>query len=156
MVHGILRLGAEELPDIASIDGHATPERLPLTLVRPFLAVYGAGIGGTFAWLFFTLSGLSVCAASRESCQTVIGLTGQLALTWPAYWGERLAGEPLMVATLPFKVVITSVVVFVVVLVLSRIHALLERPEIEAANGLPLIPSFEPNRRNQSAIPPLV
>ncbi len=127
-----------------------------MSLVRPFLAVYGAGLGGTFVWLFSALSGMSVCAASRESCQAVIGLTGQLALAWPAYWGGRIAGEPLLATTLPFKVVITSVLVCVAVLVLSRIHARLERPGPEAVNALPPIGAPEPNRRNQSAVQPLV
>ncbi len=126
-----------------------------MRLVRPFLAVYGAGVAGTFAWLFFALSGTSVCAASRESCQTVIGLTGQLALAWPAYWGGRIAGEPVMVETLPFKVVLASVLVFVAVLVLARIHALFESSGSEAADDEPLIMTTEPNRRNQSANPPL-
>ncbi len=126
-----------------------------MRLVRPFLAVYGAGVAGTFAWLFFTLSGMSVCTASRESCQTVIGLTGQLALAWPAYWGGRIAGEPVMVETLPFKVVLASVLVFVAVLVLARIHALFAAPGSEAADDEPLIMTTEPNRRNQSANPPL-
>ena len=126
-----------------------------MRLVRPFLAVYGAGVAGTFAWLFFALSGTSVCAASRESCQTVIGLTGQLALAWPAYWGGRIAGEPVMVETLPFKVVLASVLVFVAVLVLARIHAIFDSPGSEAADDEPLIMTTEPNRRNQSAAPPL-
>ena len=73
-----------------------------MRLVRPFLAVYGAGVVGTFAWLFFALSDTPVCAASRESCQTAIALAGQLALGWPAYWAGRIAGEPVMVETLPF------------------------------------------------------
>ena len=126
-----------------------------MRLVRPFLAVYGAGVAGTFAWLFFALSGASVCAASRASCQTVIGLTGQLALAWPAYWGGRIAGEPVMVETLPFKVVLASVLVFVAVLVLARIHALFDAPGSEAADDEPLIMTTEPNRRNQSATSPL-
>ncbi len=126
-----------------------------MRLVRPFLAVYGAGVVGTFAWLFFALSGMSVCAASRESCQTVIGLTGQLALAWPAYWGGRIAGEPVMVETLAFKVVLASVLVLLAVLVLARIHAFVDLPESEAADDERLIMTSEPNRRNQSATPPL-
>jgi hypothetical protein len=126
-----------------------------MRLIRSFLAVYGAGIVGTFAWLFFALSGTSVCAASRDSCQTVIGLTGQLALAWPAYWGGRIAGEPVMVETLPFKVVLASVLVFVAVLVLAQIHTFFESSESEAADDEPLIMPTEPNRRNQSAIPPM-
>ena len=126
-----------------------------MRLVRPFLAVYGAGIVGTFAWLFFSLSGTSVCAASRESCRTVIGLTGELAFAWPAYWGGRIAGDPVMVETLPFKAVMATVLVFVAVLVLGRIHAFFDSPGPEAADDEPLIMIAEPNRRNQSATPPL-
>ncbi len=126
-----------------------------MRLVRPFLAVYGAGIVGTFAWLFFALSGTSVCATSRESCQTVIGLTGQLAFAWPADWSGRIAGEPVMVETLPFKVVLASVLVLVAVLVLARIHAFFESPGSEAADDEPLIMTTESNRRNQSTTPPL-
>ncbi len=126
-----------------------------MRLVRPFLAVYGAGVAGTFTWLFLALSGASVCAAGRESCQTVIGLTGQLALAWPAYWGGRIAGEPIMVETRSFKVVVASVLVFAAVLVLARVHALFQSPGPEVADDEPLIMTNEPNRRNQSATPPL-
>ncbi|MCH7796643.1 MAG: hypothetical protein IH900_16100 [Proteobacteria bacterium] len=60
-----------------------------------------------------------------------------------------------MVETLPFKVVLASVLVFVAVLVLARVHAFFESPESEAADDEPLIKISEPNRRNQSAAPPL-
>ncbi len=126
-----------------------------MRLVRPFLAVYGAGIVATFAWLFFALSGTSICVASREACQSVIGLTGQLALAWPAYWGDKIAGEPVMLETLPFKVVVASVLVFAAVLVLARIHAFFESRGSQASDDEPLIMITGPNRRNQSAIPPL-
>ena len=119
------------------------------------VAVYCAGIVATFAWLFFALSGTSICVASREACQSVIGLTGQLALAWPAYWGGRIAGEPTMLETLPFKVVVASVLVFAAVLVLARIHAFFESRGSQAADDEPLIMITGPNRRNQSAIPPL-
>ena len=60
-----------------------------------------------------------------------------------------------MVETLPFKVVLASVLVFVAVLVLARIHAIFDSPGSEAADDKPLIMTTEPNRRNQSATPPL-
>ena len=60
-----------------------------------------------------------------------------------------------MVETLPFKVVLDSVLVFVAVLVLARVHAFFKSPESEAADDEPLIKISEPNRRNQSAAPPL-
>ncbi len=64
-----------------------------MNYLRLFLAIYGAGIAGTFAWLFFTLSGATACASGAAPCQIVIGRTGQLALVWPAYWGGRNLGK---------------------------------------------------------------
>ena len=60
-----------------------------------------------------------------------------------------------MVETLPFKVVVASVLVFVAVLVLARVHAFFESRESQAADDEPLIMTTGPNRRNQSAIPPM-
>ncbi len=60
-----------------------------------------------------------------------------------------------MVETLPFKAVMATVLVFVAVLVLGRIHAFFDSPRPEAAEDEPLIMIAEPNRRNQSATPPL-
>ena len=60
-----------------------------------------------------------------------------------------------MVETLPFKVVLASVLVLIAVLVLARIHAFFEPPGSEAADDEPLIMTTGPNRRNQSATPPL-
>ncbi len=120
---------------------------------RPLLAVYGTGIVGTFAWLFFALSGTSACAAGRDTCQAVLGLTGQLALTWPAYWGGRIAGEPMMAPTLPVEVVLVSVLVFVAVLVCARLYALFVKPTPGSETAKPLIKTTEPNRRNQSSAP---
>ena len=58
-----------------------------------------------------------------------------------------------MTLTLPFEVVLVSVLVFVAVLVFARIHALFERPGSRAENDEPLINASEPNRRDQSATP---
>jgi hypothetical protein len=124
-----------------------------LRFLRPFLAVYGIGIVGTFAWLFFALSGTSACAASRDSCQIAVNLAGELALVWPAYWGDMFAGEPVMILTLPFEVVLTSMLAFAAVLAFAWGHALFERRAPKAANGEPLAKTAEPNRRNQSAAP---
>ncbi|MEE9210798.1 MAG: hypothetical protein V3U23_10140 [Kiloniellales bacterium] len=124
-----------------------------MRFLRPLLAVYGTGIVGTFAWLFFALSGTSACAAGRDICQAVLGLTGQLALTWPAYWGGRIAGEPMMAPTLPVEVVLVSVLVFVAVLVFARLHALFVKPAPGSETAEPLIKTTEPNRRNQSSDP---
>jgi hypothetical protein len=124
-----------------------------LRFLRPLLAVYGTGIVGTFAWLFFALSGTSACAAGRDTCQVVIGLTGQLALTWPAYWGGRIAGEPMMAPTLPMEVVLVSVLVFVVVVVFAWLHASFVKPAPGSETAEPLIKTTEPNRRNQSSSP---
>jgi hypothetical protein len=69
-------------------------------------------MAGTFGWLFFTLSGASACAASGASCQMVLGVTGQFALVWPAYWGGRLSGDPTVTPVVPVEVVVVAVLVF--------------------------------------------
>ncbi len=124
--------------------------------LKPLLAVYGAGIVGTFAWLFFALSGTSACAAGRQVCQTVIGLTGQLALIWPAYWGGRLTGEPVTAPAGRVDLVLVALVVFVATLAIARVHEHFARPvsEEEPADRAPLVMTGEPNRRNQSVSPP--
>ena len=123
-------------------------------ILRPFLAIYGIGIVSTFAWLFFALSGASACAASRDSCQVAVSLAGELALVWPAYWGDMFAGEPIMILALPFEVVLISVLAFGVVSAVAWVYALFERRASKAANGEPLVETSEPNRRNQSVAPP--
>ncbi len=84
-----------------------------------------------------------------------------------------------MVEALPFKVVVASVFVFAAVLVLARnpgpggptwqrrwprfftissvdsIHAFFESRGSQAAGDEPLIMTTGPNRRNQSATPPM-
>jgi len=67
-----------------------------IKILRPLLAIYGSGIAGTFAWLFSALSGAAACASGTEPCRVVVGLTGQLALVWPAYWGSRISGNATM------------------------------------------------------------
>ncbi len=118
--------------------------------LRPFLAIYGAGIAGTFAWLFFTLSGTSACASGMPSCRIVVGLTGQLALVWPAYWGGRISGEAAMTPLVPVEVVAVAILVFFVVLLLVQASALIGRSSSAAPGNEPLIRASEPNRRNQS------
>lgn len=125
-----------------------------LGFLRPFLSIYGIGIVSTFAWLFFAISGTSACAASRASCQNAVSLAGELALVWPAYWGDVFAGEPIMILTLPFEVVLASVLAFGAVLTFTWVYALFERRAPKAANGAPLVEAAEPSRRNQSAAPP--
>ena len=61
-----------------------------------------------------------------------------------------------MTSILNFDVVLISVVVFVVVMVLAHIHVLFERRASKAVDGGPLVPTIEPNRRNQSVTPPKV
>ena len=124
-----------------------------MRFLRPLLAVYGTGIVGTFVWLFFALSGTSACAAGRDICQAVIGLTGQLALTWPAYWVGRIAGEPMMEPTFPVEVVLVSILVFVAVLVCARLYALFVKPTPGSEAAEPPFKTTEPNRRNQSSAP---
>jgi hypothetical protein len=121
-----------------------------LKYLRPFLAIYGTGIAGTFAWLFFALSGTSACASGPQACRIVVGLTGQLALVWPAYWGGRITGSAAMTPLVPIEVVATAVLVFFVVLLLAQAYALIERPGSAPSRNEPLIRTGEPNRRDQS------
>ncbi len=51
------------------------------------------------------------------------------------------------------NVVLVSVVVFAVVMVLARIHALFQRRGSKGADGAPTKTTTEPNRRDQSATP---
>jgi len=121
-----------------------------LKYLRPFLAVYGTGALGTFAWLFFALSGISACASGTQSCRIVVGLTGQLALVWPAYWGGRITGNAAMTPVVPVEVAAIAVLVFVVVLLLAQAYTLIQRSGSSAPCDRPLIRTGEPNRRNQS------
>ena len=118
--------------------------------LRPFLAVYGTGSPGTFAWPFFALSGISACASGTQSCRIVVGLTGQLALVWPAYWGGRITGNAAMTPVVPVEVAAIAVLVFVVVLLLAQAYTLIQRSGSSAPQDRPLIRTGEPNRRNQS------
>ena len=118
--------------------------------LRPFLAVYGTGIVGTFAWLFFTLSGASACVSGLQSCRIVVSLTGQLALVWPAYWGGRISGNAAMTPKVPIEVVAIAVLVFLVVLLLAQAYTLIGRSGSSAPRDEPLIRTGEPNRRDQS------
>jgi hypothetical protein len=121
-----------------------------LKYLRSFLAIYGTGIAGTFAWLFFALSGTSACASGTQSCRIVIGLTGQLALVWPAYWGGRITGNAAMTPVVPIEVVVIAVLVFFVVLLLAQAYTLIGRTSSARTGDEPLIRATEPNRRNQS------
>ena len=59
-----------------------------------------------------------------------------------------------MTPMLPIEVVLVSVLVFIVVLVFARLHALFVNPKSEFEKAEPLIQTTEPNRRNQSATQP--
>jgi hypothetical protein len=128
-----------------------------LKFLRPLLAIYGSGIAGTFAWLFFALSGTSACASGTEPCRVVVGLTGKLALIWPAYWGGRISGSAAMTPMVPVEVVVVAVLVFLAALALAQAYTLLkrkelgtaaERKQLETARDEPQIKTSEPNRRN--------
>ncbi len=118
--------------------------------LRPFLAIYGTGIAGTFAWLFFALSGTAACASGVQTCRIEVGLTGQLALVWPAYWGGRISGNAAMTPLVPVEVVAVAVLVFFVILLLAKAHALIGRSRSAPTANEPLIRTNEPNRRDQS------
>ena len=130
-----------------------------MKFLRPLLAIYGSGIVGTFAWLFLALSGSSACASGMGSCRFVVGLTGQLALVWPAYWGGRISGNTAVSPIVPVEVVVIAVLVFLAAAALAQAYISLEgkelgtaaeRKQLEAARNKPLIKTSEPNRRNRS------
>ncbi len=121
-----------------------------LKFLRPILAIYGTGIAATFAWLFFALSGTAACASGAQSCRVVVGLTSQLALVWPAYWGGRISGGGAMTPLVPIEVVAVAVLVFVVVLLFAQAYRLIGRSSETPERNEPLIRTSEPNRRNQS------
>ncbi len=116
-----------------------------LKFLRPLFAIYGSGIAGTFAWLFIALSGTSVCASGMEPCRVVVGLTGQLALLWPAYWGGRISGNAAMTHMVPVEVVVATVLAFLAVLALAQAYerkeqgTAVERKSLEPARNEPLI-----------------
>jgi len=123
--------------------------------LRLFLAIYGAGIAGTFAWLFFTLSGTATCASGAESCQIVIGRTGQLALAWPAYWGGRISGNGAMtplvsVEAVAVEALAVAALVFFGALLLALAYTRTARAGPEPLCGEPKSRANGPNRRDQS------
>ncbi len=118
--------------------------------LRQFLALYGTGIAGTFAWLFFALSGTATCASGWESCQIVLGRAGQLALDWPAYWGGRIWGNGNMTPVVPVELALVAVPVFFGVLLLALAYAQTARPGSDPVRGEPKSHATGPNRRDQS------
>ena len=149
-IHRILRLGRQTPIGPAELGPSTGNGAVFLKFLRPFLAIYGTGIAGTFAWLFFTLSGTAACASSAQSCRIVIGLTGQLALVWPAYWGGRITGDAAMTPLIPIEVVAIAILVFVAVLLLAQAYTFIGRSSSPPERIEPLILTSEPNRRNQS------
>jgi len=130
-----------------------------IKILRPLLAIYGSGIAGTFAWLFFAHSGAAACASGTEPCRVVVGLTGQLALVWPAYWGSRISGNATMTPIVPVEVVVIAVLVFLAVVALAVAYTspernergtVAERKQLQSAWNESLIKTSGPNRRNQS------
>ena len=134
-----------------------------LKLLKPLFAIYGSGVAGTFGWLFFALSGTAACASGMERCQGVVGLIGQLALVWPAYWGGRISGNAAVTPMVPVAVVV-AVLAIVAVLALAQALTSREpkeqgstiayalRKSLEPARNEPVIKTSEHtgNRRNQS------
>ena len=82
--------------------------------------------------------------------RVVVGLTGQLALVWPAYWGGRITGNGAMTPLVSVEVVAIATLVFVVVLLLAQAYTLIERAGSTPPVDEPLIRTGEPNRRDQS------
>ena len=123
--------------------------------LRPFLAIYGTGIAGTFGWLFFALSGTTACASGMESCQIVLGRTGQLALVWPAYWGGRISGNGAMtplvsVEAVAVEAAAVAALVFFGALLLALAYTRTARAGPEPVRGEPKSRATGPNRRDQS------
>ncbi len=121
--------------------------------LRPILAIYGAGIAGTFAWLFFALSGYTTCASGLEPCRIVIGRTGQLAMIWPAYWRGRFSGDVAMTPLVSVDVVVVAVLVFFGVLLLALAYTRFARAGSDPVSDEPESRATEPNRRDQSRRP---
>lgn len=122
-----------------------------MRLLRPVLAVYGAGIA---AWLFIALSGASACAAGFGACRAVFGLIGQFALVWPAYWGVRLSGEAVLRPLLTGEVIFAALFAFAAVVGFAKAKVLLGTAAAEDEGE-----AFEeeiPGRRNQSVLPPAI
>ena len=121
-----------------------------MKFLRPFLAIYGTGIAGTFAWLFFALSGTAACASVMEPCQIVLGRAGQLALIWPAYWGGRFSGTGTMIPLVSVEVALVAVPVFFGVLLLALAYTQIARAGSGPVRGEPKRRATGPERRNQS------
>ncbi len=123
-----------------------------MKLLKPLFAIYGSGIAGTFGWLFFTLSGTAACASGMERCGGVVGLTGQLALVWPAYWGGRISGNAAVTPMVPVEVVV-SVLAIIGVFALAQAFTsrepkeqgtAVERKSLEPARNEPAIKASAP------------
>ncbi len=106
----------------------------------------------------FQLSGTAACASGMERCWGVVGLTGQLALVWPAYWGGRISGNTAVTPMVPVAVVV-AVLAIVAALALAQAltsrepkeqETAAERKSLEPTRNEPVIKISEPNRRNQS------
>ncbi len=118
--------------------------------LRLFLAIYGAGIAGTFAWLFFALSGTTACASGAGPCQIVIGRTGQLAFVWPAYWSGRISGNGAMTPLVSVEAAVVAALVFFGALLLALAYTRTARTGPEPVRGEPKRRATGPNRRDQS------
>ncbi len=80
------------------------------------------GLKQNLARLWNNESGISSVAYALLLAFVAVGI-----ITGAEELRRKLTGEPIMTPILNFDVVLVSVVVFVVVMVLARIHALFER-----------------------------
>ncbi len=149
-IHRFLRLGSEKFPGPEGCGSPAQTGARSVKYLRLFLAIYGAGIAGTFAWRFFRLSGTTTCASSTESCQIVIGRTGQLALVWPAYWSGRISGNGAMTPLVSVEAVAVAALVFFGAPMLALAYTRTARAGPEPLRGEPKRRTNEPSRRDQS------
>ena len=86
-----------------------------------------------------------------ERCGGVVGMTGQLALVWPAYWGGRISGNATVTPIVPVEIVVA---VLAIVAVLALAQALnsrepeeqgtaAQRKSLEPARNEPVIKTSE-------------
>lgn len=149
-IHGILRLGSENSLNPAACGSRTQNGAHFLKFLRQILAIYGTGIAGTFAWLFFALSGFATCAPGWESCQFVIGRAGQLALIWPAYWGGRFSGNDALTPVVSVEMALVAIPVYFGALLLTLAFTQSARAGSGPARGDPKSRATGPDRRDQS------
>ncbi len=122
-----------------------------MNFLKPLFAIYGSGIAGTFGWLFFALSGTAACASGMERCWGVVGMAGQLAIVWPAYWVGRISGNAAVTPMVPVEVVVAALAIVAVLALAQALNSrepkeqgtAAERKSPEPARNEPVIKTSE-------------